>query len=195
MGTDFEMSPIIAVFLLLLLSIDLEVEGNDCCEEKKVGSVSYTLHQPHSHTLPDQCLDNCVYTILGSTTPKYCFQQGDLPTECLSDTTTTTTSRTTPTTTPTTTTSSSGILVLGGWDTPFSVEFWSASRTCVLTNYPREMKWGPTVNLVSGGLVACYYPDCEIYQNGAWQRLQNTIHRRERHSSVAVEDAVLLIGG
>jgi len=65
----------------------------------------------------------------------------------------------------------------------------------VLTDYPREMKWGPTVNLVSGGLVACYYPNCEIYQNGTWQRLQNTIHRRERHSSVAVEDAVLLIGG
>merc|ERR1712181_190941 len=103
MGTDFEMSPIIAVFLLLLLSIDLEVEGNDCCEEKKVGSVSYTLHQPHSHSLSEQCLDNCVYTILGSTTPKYCFQQGDLPTECLSDTTTTTT--TTPRTTPTTSSS------------------------------------------------------------------------------------------
>ena len=88
-----------------------------------------------------------------------------------------------------------GILVIGGFDTPLSVEFWSAGRTCVLSDYPREMKWGPTVNLVSGGLVACYYPNCEIYQNGSWQRLQNTINRRERHSSVAVEDAVLLIGG
>merc|ERR1711971_786776 len=96
-STDINMSPNIAVFLLLLLSIALEVEGNDCCEEKKVGSISYTLHQPYSPSLPDQCLDNCVYTILGLSTPKYCFQQGDLLTECLSDTTTTTT---TPTTTP-----------------------------------------------------------------------------------------------
>merc|ERR1711971_778218 len=96
-STDINMSPNIAVFLLLLLSIALEVEGNDCCEEKKVGSISYTLHQPYSPSLPDQCLDNCVYPILGLSTPKYCFQQGDLLTECLSDTTTTTT---TPTTTP-----------------------------------------------------------------------------------------------
>merc|ERR1712172_3262 len=104
-STDINMSPNIAVFLLLLLSIALEVEGNDCCEEKKVGSISYTLHQPYSPSLPDQCLDNCVYTILGLSTPKYCFQQGDLLTECLSDTTTTTTTpKTIPTPTTTTTT-------------------------------------------------------------------------------------------
>ena len=54
---------------------------------------------------------------------------------------------------------------------------------------------GPTVNLVSGRLVACGENKCEIYQDGSWQHLQNTTVSRRFHSSVATEDAVLLIGG
>ena len=93
-----------------------------------------------------------------------------------------------------------GILVIGGlYPAAKSVEFWSTADaeqgTCTLSDYPRNMKYGPTVNLVSGRLVACEDKKCEIYQNGTWQHLQNTIHRREEHSSVATEDAVLLIGG
>ena len=53
----------------------------------------------------------------------------------------------------------------------------------------------PTVNLVSNRLVACYLTTCEIYQDGLWQHLQNTTDSRRFHSSVATEDAVLLIGG
>jgi len=51
------------------------------------------------------------------------------------------------------------------------------------------------VNLVSDRLVACGENKCEIYQDGSWQHLQNTMHSRSWHSSVATEDAVLLIGG
>ena len=54
---------------------------------------------------------------------------------------------------------------------------------------------GPTVNLVSGCLVACYGLTCEIYRDRTWQHLQDTVHSRYYHSSATTEDAVLLIGG
>ena len=92
-----------------------------------------------------------------------------------------------------------GILVIGGQPSVQSVELWSAGDpeqgSCVLKDYPREMTHGPTVNLVSGRLVACYYHTCEIYLEGSWQHLQNTIAFRDCHSSGTTEEAVLLIGG
>ena len=54
---------------------------------------------------------------------------------------------------------------------------------------------GPTVDLVSNRLVACYGLTCDIYQEGSWEHLQNTTARRQRHNSATTEDAVLLIGG
>ena len=65
----------------------------------------------------------------------------------------------------------------------------------MLNDYPRELRYGPTVNLVSGRLLACFFETCEIYQDGSWQHLQNTMARRKSHSSATTEDAVLLIGG
>ena len=53
----------------------------------------------------------------------------------------------------------------------------------------------PTVNLISGRLVACFRDTCEIYQDGQWQHLQDTRAIRRSHSSATTEDAVLLIGG
>ena len=53
----------------------------------------------------------------------------------------------------------------------------------------------PTVNLISGHLVACFFDTCDIYQEGSWQHLQNTTVGRSLHSSATREDAVLLIGG
>ena len=81
-----------------------------------------------------------------------------------------------------------------------SVEFWSAADpeqgSCVLKElYPRLMSNGPTVNLVSGRLVACYDFACEIYQEGLWRHLQNTTVSRMQHSSARTEEAILLIGG
>ena len=78
---------------------------------------------------------------------------------------------------------------------PSAVEFWSPTESCVLEDYPRDMEYGPTVNLVSGHLVACYWDTCEIYREGSWQHLQNTTVRRYSHSSATTKDAVLLIGG
>ena len=94
-----------------------------------------------------------------------------------------------------------GILVIRGWSSSAdqSVEFWSAADpeqgSCVLNNYPREMDDGPTVNLVSGCLVACFEYTCEIYHEGSWQHLQDTTVSRTEHSSATTQDSVLLIGG
>ena len=51
------------------------------------------------------------------------------------------------------------------------------------------------MNLVSDRLVACSYDTCEVYQNGSWQHLQDTLYNRQEHSSATTDDAVLLIGG
>ena len=57
------------------------------------------------------------------------------------------------------------------------------------------MQYDPTVNLVSGRLVACYEDSCEIFKEGSWQHLQDTRATRTGHSSATREEAVLLIGG
>merc|ERR1719430_2703607 len=83
-----------ALLLLLARSLVVEISAQDeCCPRKMVGSVSYTL-LPASNTslpaatshreLPHQCLNDCVYTVSGTSSPKFCFAPGDLPTQCLS---------------------------------------------------------------------------------------------------------------
>ena len=57
------------------------------------------------------------------------------------------------------------------------------------------MDYGPTANLVSGQLVACYGDSCEIYIGGEWHHLVETTSTRWRHSSAVKEDRILLIGG
>ena len=96
---------------------------------------------------------------------------------------------------------SPGILVLGGDNSAArqSVEFWSTADqgegSCTMNNYPREMSDGPTVNLVSDRLVACEGGTCEVYRNGSWQHLQDTLQDRQGHSSATTDDAILKIGG
>ena len=57
------------------------------------------------------------------------------------------------------------------------------------------MYYGPTANLVSGQLVACYEDSCEIYNGGEWHHLINTRSWRYCHSTAVKEDRILLIGG
>jgi len=62
-------------------------KAEECCKEKMVGGVSYTLlPERFDNPLPNQCLSACVYTEAGRSSPKFCFARGDLPTECLSKT-------------------------------------------------------------------------------------------------------------
>ena len=49
----------------------------ECCTEKKVGPYTYTLLQGDFHgSIPHQCLNNCVYTLIGTSGPKFCFGRG-----------------------------------------------------------------------------------------------------------------------
>merc|ERR1712172_118357 len=58
----------------------------ECCTQKMVGDVSYTLfHDLFHRSIPYECLNECVYTRDGTSSPKFCFIRGDLPTECLAD--------------------------------------------------------------------------------------------------------------
>ena len=91
-----------------------------------------------------------------------------------------------------------GILVIGSYNPPSarrSVELWSPAESCVLEDYPRYMNDGPTANLVSGELVACYEDTCDIYDNGEWNHLVDTRERRTEHSTAVKDDRLLLIGG
>ena len=92
-----------------------------------------------------------------------------------------------------------GILVIGGYYSPYTVEFWSSTNpdqeSCRLSDYPREMGNGPTVNIVENQLVACVEKSCDVYQEGVWEHLQDTIVSREFHTAVAMQGKVLLIGG
>lgn len=88
-----------------------------------------------------------------------------------------------------------GILVIGGWPSSVSVELWSPAESCVLEDYPRYMDSGPTANLVSGELVACYEDNCDIYDNGEWNHLVDTRASRRHHSTAVKDDRLLLIGG
>ena len=97
--------------------------------------------------------------------------------------------------------SSPGILVIGGYSSSGgqSVEFWTSANpeegSCELSDYPRQISEGPTANLVSGQLVACFQDSCEIYNNGQWDQLTETRSDRQEHSSAVKENRILLIGG
>ena len=95
----------------------------------------------------------------------------------------------------------SGFLVLGGYPSYSSVEYWSAEKpeeeSCVLSSYPKSLHSFPTTNFVSGQLVTCYDYNCEIYNNGtgAWTKLSDTEHYRQMGSAAQKDDKVLLIAG
>ena len=65
----------------------------------------------------------------------------------------------------------------------------------MLEDYPREMEHGPTVNLVSGQLVACYGDSCDTYKDGEWNHLVETRSARKYSSSAVNDHRMLLLGG
>ena len=92
-----------------------------------------------------------------------------------------------------------GILVIGGVESPSAVEFWSSTNadqeSCQLSDYPREMGYGATMNNVGNKTIACEGMSCDIYLEGAWEHLQDMIERRIDHSAVELREKLLLFGG
>merc|ERR1712192_52113 len=88
MGQEMILTKLGNAFLLLtgMAMVESESPMMECCTEQVVGGISYTLwHDLFHRSLPQECLNDCVYTRTNTSSPKYCFMQGDLPTECLSD--------------------------------------------------------------------------------------------------------------
>ena len=56
----------------------------NCCNEKTVGSITYTLVPglPDRDTHPTTAKDGCVYQKKGSPEEKFAFASGDLPVQC-----------------------------------------------------------------------------------------------------------------
>ena len=59
------------------VEVEVEPPVEECCAEKKVGAYTYTLLQDDFHgSIHPQCLNNCVYTLIGTSSPKFCFGRG-----------------------------------------------------------------------------------------------------------------------
>ena len=84
---------IFSALLLLLPSVLIsKVKGaptddSECCLEKRVGDIEYSLVDVGSSSspVPDQCLNDCVYSVTGTSEPRFCFARGELPVECEDD--------------------------------------------------------------------------------------------------------------
>merc|ERR1712130_262149 len=59
-------------------------QESECCQEKRVGDTFYTLLSDDSFSggVPERCLNDCLYTAIGTSEPKFCFARGELPVEC-----------------------------------------------------------------------------------------------------------------
>ena len=70
--------------LLLLVTETQGAPTDECCREKRVGDTFYTLLIDDSFTggVPDRCLNDCIYSVTGTSEPKFCFARGELPVEC-----------------------------------------------------------------------------------------------------------------
>ena len=75
------LSFLVAASFLFAAAVEARAE-KECCAEKKVGSVDYTLWPAGAFQgqIPDSCLNNCVYTITGTANPKFCFKTGSVTT-------------------------------------------------------------------------------------------------------------------
>ena len=66
-----------AFLILTIAMVESESPMMECCTEKVVGDVSYTLfHDVFHGSIPYQCLGDCIYTRTNTSSPKFCFIEG-----------------------------------------------------------------------------------------------------------------------
>ena len=74
---------LLAVTIAVVEPMSIVGPMEECCAEKMVGSVSYSLmERGFQGSIPNQCLNNCVYTVSGTSSPKFCFQRGTFMFQC-----------------------------------------------------------------------------------------------------------------
>ena len=93
---------------------------------------------------------------------------------------------------------SQGLLVVGGSGASYQAEFWSPEpeeTQCDLRILPRDMSYGPTVNLVNGVIFACFANSCDILTREGWQSGPSSLFSRRWHTSAVTSRGLLLVGG
>jgi len=75
----------VLVASLACLSPAKGAPASQCCAEKSVGGIVYSLYQETGDTEQYNCLDSCIYQDKANPGPQFCFQTGNLPVECLQD--------------------------------------------------------------------------------------------------------------
>ena len=92
-----------------------------------------------------------------------------------------------------------GLLVVGGSGASYLAEFWSSEpqeTKCDLQILPRDMSYGPTLNLVNGIIFVCFADSCDILTADGWQSGPSTVYSRRWHTSaVTSRGKLLLVGG
>merc|ERR1712142_837275 len=74
----------VSVFILSHITICQGAPVGECCEEKSVGEIVYSLVM-EGDTQQYGCLENCIYQDKDIPGNMICFRAGDLPVECLGD--------------------------------------------------------------------------------------------------------------
>merc|ERR1719347_348222 len=76
--------PSVSVFILFYITVCQGAPVGECCGEKSVGEIVYSLVM-EGDTQQYGCLDNCIYQDRDMPGNMICFRAGDLPVECLGD--------------------------------------------------------------------------------------------------------------
>jgi hypothetical protein len=79
-------SHISMIFLSCLIVPRICYKKSDCCYEKQVGNVTYTLVDKSNTTVAYNCLDGCIYEEKNVAGSRVCFRTGHLPVTCLKET-------------------------------------------------------------------------------------------------------------
>ena len=71
---------------LICLIIPIICGGkSECCYEKQVGNVTYTLVERSHTTMAYDCVDDCIYKEKNVEDLRVCFRSGHLPVTCVKE--------------------------------------------------------------------------------------------------------------
>ena len=80
---SMEASHISMIHLICLVIPRICGKKRDCCYEKLVGNVTYTLVEKSNTAVAYNCVDNCIYKENNFEGSRVCFRSGHLPVTCV----------------------------------------------------------------------------------------------------------------
>ena len=76
-------SHISMIYLICLIIPRICGKTSECCYEKQVGNVTYTLVERSNTSMAYNCVDDCIYEETNVEGSRVCFRTGNLPVRCL----------------------------------------------------------------------------------------------------------------